>query len=195
MTVYFWTALYIEDNLEEVRDMAITIGEQTGVKCPVNFLPLHVSLKISFKIDDSKKDKCLKLLRDYLSTVGPFSIEVRGYEHYPGVVWIRMEENERLAEIHSHLDELVSREFGVKPDVLDLKFIYHCTLFFDEDSKLDRAMELISKIPLPGKVHARDFLIGASDDGLPGTYSILSHSHLGPEVNVKEQWDQLKESK
>ena len=191
--MYLWTALYIEDNLEEVRDRAITIGEETGVKCPVNFIPLHVSLKISFKIDDSKQDKCLKLITDYLSTVGPFSMEVKGYEHAPGVIWIRMNENERLAEIHSHLDELVSREFGVKPDALDLVFIYHCTLFFDEDSKLDLAMEKISKVPLPGKIHARDFLIGASEDGLPGTYSILSHSRLGPEVNVKEQWDQLKE--
>lgn len=192
--MYLWTALYIEDNLEEVRDRAITIGEQTGVKCPVNFLPLHVSLKISFRIDDSKQEKCLKLIKDYLSTVGPFSMEVKGYEHVHGVIWIRMNENERLAEIHSHLDELVSREFGVEPDALDLEFIYHCTLFFDEDSKLDKAMELISAVPLPSKIYARDFLIGASQDGLPGTYSVLSHSRLGPEVNVREQWDQLKEN-
>ncbi len=192
--MYFWTALYIEDNLEEVRDRAITIGEQSGVKCPVNFLPLHVSLKISFRIDDSRKDECLKLLKDYLSTVGPFSMEVQGYEHVPGVVWIRMKENERLVEIHQHLDELISATFGVAPDALDLEFIYHSTLFFDDDSRLDEAFEQISKIPLPGKIYARDFLIGASDDGLPGTYSILSHSHLGPEVNVKEQWDQMKEN-
>ena len=44
--MYFWTALYIEDNLEEVRDQSIRISEETGVKCPLKFLPLHVSLKI-----------------------------------------------------------------------------------------------------------------------------------------------------
>ena len=178
--MYFWTALYIEDSLEEVRDQSIRISEETGVKCPLKFLPLHVSLKISFK--------------EYFSSIGPFSIEVKGYEHYPGIIWIRFNENQRLLEIHRHLDQMVRERFGVEPDPKDLQFIYHCTLFIDEDKILDRTMESISRIPLPSKMLAREFLIGASDDGLPGTYSILSHSHLGPEVDVKEQWDKFKES-
>ena len=45
-----WTALYIEDELEELRDRAIGIGEELGVKCPLTILPLHISLKISFEI-------------------------------------------------------------------------------------------------------------------------------------------------
>ena len=192
--MYFWTALYIEDSLEEVRDQSIRISEQTGVKCPLTFLPLHVSLKISFQIDKSRQEECTAMLKNYFSSIGPFSIEVEGYEHARRVIWIKIRENQRLAEIHRHLDEMVEAKFGVKPDELDLSFIFHCTLFFDEDEKLDVAMPLISKIPLPSKILAREFLIGASEDGLPGTYSILSHSHLGPEVDVKEQWDKFKES-
>lgn len=192
--MYFWTALYIEDNLEEVRDQSIRISEETGVKCPLKFLPLHVSLKISFQIERERQEECMSMLKEYFSTIGPFSLDVEGYEHEHGVIWIRFKENQRLMEIHRHLDEMIETFFGVKPNELDAVFIYHCTLFMDEDSKLDETMPLISKIPLPSKMLAREFLIGASEDGLPGTYSILSHSHLGPEVDVKEQWDKFKES-
>ena len=194
MRVYFWTALYIEDNLEEVRDQSIRISEETGVKCPLKFLPLHVSLKISFQIEKERQNECMDMLKEYFSTIGPFSLDVEGYEHENRVIWIRFKENQRLQEIHKHLDDMIETFFGVKPNELDSVFIYHCTLFMDEDDKLDVAMPLISKIPLPSKILAREFLIGASEDGLPGTYSILSHSHLGPEVDVKEQWDKFKES-
>ncbi|MBO4278466.1 MAG: hypothetical protein J5891_01495 [Spirochaetales bacterium] len=191
--MFFWTALYIEDNLEEVRDQAIRIGEQTGAKCPLVFLPLHVSLKISFNIDASHSEECMALLKGYFSKIGPFNLDVIGYEHVNGVIWIRFAESPRLAEIHSRLDEMIEQTFGVAPNELDLKFIYHCTLFMDDDDKLIPAMEEITKVPLPSKILAREFLIGASEDGLPGTYSVMSHSRLGPEVDVKEQWDKFKE--
>ena len=192
--MYVWTALYIEDELEEVRDRAIGIGEDTGVKCPLTILPLHISLKISFQIEDSRLDECVSCLCDCFSTIGPFSVEVEGYEHSQGVVWIRMKENARLAEIHSHLDEMMMARFGAKPHEFDLSFIYHATVFFDEDSKLEPAFEKIKTVPLQGKIHARDFLIGTSETGKPGTYSVYRHSHLGSSVDVKEQWEKLEES-
>lgn len=191
--MFFWTALYIEDNLEEVRDQAIRIGERTGAKCPVLFLPLHVSLKISFNIDESRSEECLNLLKVYFSKIGPFNLDVIGYEHAKGIIWIRFAENQRLAEIHGGLDDLILKTFGVRPHEFDLRFIYHCTLFMDDDDRLIPAMEQITKVPLPSRILAREFLIGASEDGLPGTYSVLSHSKLGPEVDVKEQWDKFRE--
>lgn len=192
--MYVWTALYIEDELEEVRDRAIGIGEDLGVKCPLTILPLHISLKISFEIEDSRLDECVSVLCDYFSSLGPFSVEVEGYEHSQGVVWIRMKENARLSEIHSRLDEMMMSQFGAKPHEFDLSFIYHATVFFDEDSKLKPAFEKIRTVPLPGKIHARDFLIGTSMTGKPGTYSVYRHSHLGASVDVQKQWKELEES-
>lgn len=192
--MYVWTALYIEDELEEVRDRAIGIGEDMGVKCPLTILPLHISLKISFEVEDSRLDECVSVLCDYFSSLGPFSMEVEGYEHSQGVVWIRMKENARLSEIHSRLDEMMMSQFGAKPHEFDLSFIYHATVFFDEDSKLEPAFEKIKTVPLPGKIHARDFLIGTSMTGKPGTYSVYRHSHLGASVDVQKQWKELEES-
>ena len=192
--MYVWTALYIEDELEEVRDRAIGIGEDMGVKCPLTILPLHISLKISFEVEDSRLDECVSVLCDYFSSLGPFSVEVEGYEHSQGVVWIRMKENARLSEIHSRLDEMMMSRFGAQPHEFDLSFIYHATVFFDEDSKLEPAFEKIRTVPLPGKIHARDFLIGTSMTGKPGTYSVYRHSHLGASVDVQKQWKELEES-
>ena len=121
-------------------------------------------------------------------------MEVEGYEHSPGVVWIRMKGNARLAEIHSHLDEMMMARFCTKPHEFDLSFIYHATVFFDEDSKLEPAFEKIKTVPLPGKIHARDFLIGTSETGKPGTYSVYRHSHLGASVDIGQQWKKLEES-
>ena len=192
--MYVWTALYIEDELEEVRDRAIGIGEEMGVKCPLTILPLHISLKISFQIEDSRLDECVSVLCNYFSSLGPFSVEVEGYEHSQGVVWIRMKENARLAEIHAHLDNLMMSQFGAAPHEFDLSFIYHATVFFDEDSKLKPAFEAMKTVPLPGKIHARDFLVGTSETGKPGTYSVYRHSHLGMSVDVKEKWEKLEGS-
>ena len=192
--MYVWTALYIEDELEEVRDRAIGIGEDMGVKCPLTILPLHISLKISFQIEDSRLDECVSVLCNYFSSLGPFSVEVEGYEHSQGVVWIRMKENARLAEIHAHLDNLMMSQFGAEPHEFDLSFIYHATVFFDEDSKLKPAFEAMKTVPLPGKIHARDFLVGTSETGKPGTYSVYRHSHLGMSVDVKEKWEKLEGS-
>ena len=192
--MYIWTALYIEDNLEELRDQAIRIGEELGVKCPLTFLPLHVSLKISFPVDDKRVDECIDVLCAYYSKLGPFSIEIEGYEMQKGIIWLRIRENEKLVEIHNRLDELMLSRFDAKPNALDREFIYHCTLFIDTDDKLSAAFKALKGIPLPRKLLAREFLIGASETGLPGTYSVFKHSHLGPTVSVKEQWEQFKNS-
>ena len=189
-----WTALYIEDELEELRDRAIGIGEELGVKCPLTILPLHISLKISFEIDDSRLDECVSVLCKYFSSLGPFNVETDCYEHAPGVVWVRMKETDKLKEIHSHLDELMMSSFGVKPHEFDLSFIYHATLFFDEDSKLGPAFEMVRSIPLPSRIHVRDFLIGTSATGKPGSYSVYRHSHLGTSTDISEQWKKLEES-
>ena len=192
--MYIWTALYIEDNLEELRDQTIRIGEEPGVKCPLTFLPLHVSLKISFPVEESRVDECVSVLCDYYSKLGPFSIEIEGYEMNDGIIWLRIKENERLIEIHRHLDDLMKSRFGAEPNALDHKFIYHCTLFVDSNDKLASAMENLKKVTLPSKLLVREFLIGASETGLPGTYSVYKHSHLGPSVSVKEQWEKFKSS-
>ena len=190
--MYIWTALYIEDNLEELRDQSIRIGEDLGVKCPLTFLPLHISLKKSFPVADDQVDECVSTLCDYFSKLGPFSIEIEGYELQDGIIWLKVRDNQRLSEIHAHLDGMMLDIFGAKPHELDYSFVFHATLFTDEESKLELAMQSLEKVPLPSHILVRDFLVGLSETGMPGTYSVYKHSHLGQAVSVKEQWEKFK---
>ena len=187
--MFVWTALYIEDQLEDLRDLAIGIGEDFGVKCPMKVLPMHVSLKISFNIPDQRLDECVEALCSYYSKVGPFSIEPEGFEKNPGIVWLKMKDNERLLKIHSDLDEMVQKDFGVEPHEFDRSFIYHSTMFFDERGPLSEALEALSKYHLPKKILVREFLIGTSESGRPETYSVYKHSRLGNEVSIKDEWN------
>ena len=189
--MFVWTAIYIESQLEDLRDSVLRISEENGVRCPLKFLPLHVSLKISFDVPRKRLDECIDAICEYYRTVGPFTMEVEGFELNPGIIWVRMKENQRLAEIHAKLDEIVEKQFGIAPHEFDKAFIYHCTLLTDETEKLRTVMPLVENLPCPSKLYARSFLIGISEDGLPGTFMVYKHSHLGSEFSVREQWEEF----
>ena len=193
--MFVWTAIYIEKQLEDLRDAVLGIADDNQIRCPLKFLPLHVSLKISFDIPENRVEECVKALCDYYRTVGPFSMDVEGYELNPGIIWIKMKENDRLREIHERLDSMIEKDFGVARHEFDKSFIYHCTLLTDETEKLQTVYDLIKKTPCPTKIYARSFLIGLSEDGLPGTFRVYRHSHLGSEVSVRDQWEAFDSSR
>lgn len=56
-------------------------------------------------------------------------------------------------------------------DYLDYKF--HSTLFMDNDTEMiDKAYDLIRNEDLPSKLIANKFVIGTSESGKLGTYSV-----------------------
>ncbi len=162
------------------------------MKCPLTFLPFHISLKKSFSVDDSRVDECVDRICEYLSGLGPFHVDTDGFELNQGIIWLRVKENERLKAIHTHLVELAKEDFGSEPHEFDLVFKYHATVFTDSEDKLRLAFDEVKGFPLPSSLLARDFLVGTSETGLPGEYSVLKHSHLGPSVSVKEQWEKFE---
>ena len=60
--MFVWTAIYIEKQLEDLRDAVLGIADDNQVRCPLKFLPLHVSLKISFDIPEDRVEECVKAL-------------------------------------------------------------------------------------------------------------------------------------
>ncbi len=192
--MYILTALYIEDQLEELRDQAISIGDELGVKCPLKILPMHISLRKSFDIDDLRMKDCIDFICDYYSKIGPFSVEIDGFELDEGIIWLRMKENERLIKLHEDLVTLVKERYGVQPHELDKDFKFHSTVFMDREADLAPAFARIGQFALPSKILVRDFLIGTSESFKPEGYSIYKHRHLGPDNDVKEQWKEFETS-
>lgn len=187
--MFVWTAIYIESQLEDLRREVLRLAEEKNVRCPLNFLPLHVSLKISFDIPEERVEECVSSLCALFRKTRPFTIEAEDVEFKPGIIWIKMKENDALSDIHARLDAMIEEKFGIAPHEFDRAFIYHCTLLFDVDENLRRIYPAIRELKIPAKLNARSFLIGISEDGMPGTFRVYKHSHLGEELSVRDQWE------
>lgn len=186
------SAILIENQLKELREQALKIGQQMGVKCPLKVLPMHVSLKIGIEVDKENLDFCVDAICDIYSKTEPFSVEVEGLELSGGIVWLRFKENQKLTDLHAALVELGKKRFGSEPDGMDLDFKFHSTLFMDGEKDLSLAFEELSKVKLPQEITVRNFLIGTSDNGKPEGYSVYKHFSLGPDISVKEQWERFE---
>lgn len=168
--MYLWVAVDLEDQLQELRK------ELDRVEClicsndPALTLPLHTSLKISFEVDDKYANEVRCAVREYFSTLKSFRIAPERVESMGNLTWIRMKESRELCGIHSELDLLMERKFGVPRHVFDRDFIFHATLFA---ATAPARFEKILNLPkLPEFITARSFIIGSSRSGEAGTYSV-----------------------
>lgn len=190
--MYILTALYLEDELKDLKKSVLKIADKYDIRCPVRILPMHVSLKISFEIKDRMTEKCITEICRYFSEQTPFYIEPECYEINPGILWLKIKDNDKLKELHAGLDNIARKYFGVEPSEMDNKFKFHTTIYTDTDEKLAAGLEELNKIPLPERVQACNYLLGTSDNGKPGSFSVYKKAHLGPEVSVKEEWKEFE---
>ncbi len=190
--VYIWTALYLEDELADFKKSILKIADKYQIRCPLTIVPVHLSLKISFDIKDKMTDKCIQEICRYFYGQAPFYFEPESYEIYPGILWLKVKDNDKLKELHAGLDEIVKKFFGVQPSDLDNKFKYHLTIYTDTDKKLEKGLEELSRIELPQKVKASNFIVGTSENGRPDTFSVYKQACLGPEVSIKEEWKEFE---
>lgn len=171
--MYIWTAVNFEDQLAELRNHTVSISEELALDNPSLTLPIHTSLAISFEAEDAQAEQIIDNLTEYFSTLSPFPICTENIEQNGPIIWLKMAENEALSGIHSHLIHLLQHRYGVQPHPFDLDFKFHATLFFGgKPSILYAALTRIKQIPLPKTLTARDFLIGTSTNGQPGTYTV-----------------------
>lgn len=171
--MHIWTAISFEHQLAELRQTCISIGEVLKLSNPSLTLPIHTSLTISFEVKDAQAEQVITDLAEYFSTLAPFSVHTEAIEQNGSIIWLKMAENRSLTELHSHLIDLLRHRYGVDPHPFDLDFKFHATLFFGGESPaLDSALAQVCQVPLPKVLTARDFVIGTSTTGQPGTYSV-----------------------
>ena len=76
--------------------------------------------------------------------------------------------------MHDQLNVLMQDRFGIALHPYDSDFIFHTTLFMDQDNdKLAHAYEMVRSIPLPTTLRVSRCLIGMSPSGKPGDYRIV----------------------
>ncbi len=172
--MYIWLGIDVDSQLKEIKEEAKKIEKEIGFMHSNFTLPLHISLKISFDINDNLTDQLITDISNFFNTIKPFDIQVEGIEHDNTITWIRMKNNKYLNLIHDELNKFLLEKYCVPLHEYDLDYKFHTTLFMDEDSsRVKKAYDSVKEINVPLKLMANKFLIGKSKEGKLGTYKVF----------------------
>ena len=84
-----------------------------------------------------------------------------------------MYSNEEIETLATKLNMMLREKYGVPLHEYDLDFIFHTTLFMDDDAeKINAAHNLLGNVYLPETLIANTFVIGKSETGENGTYMV-----------------------
>jgi len=177
--MFIWTAIEIENQLIFIKNKIKKAEDIIGFTESNVTLPLHISLKISFEIQNDKYDEILSDLINIYSKVKPFEINVDRIELHETICWIKMFENNILIDLHNQICNLVVEKYGVSLHEFDKCFAYHTTLFLDSDKeKVKEGFMLLKDEELPTKLVANKFVIGGSESGELGTYKVFKEIEI-----------------
>lgn len=171
--MFVWVGINVEEQLKEVRSAVDGVFEKIEISNVTCQLPLHISLKISFEIENSLFESVLADITRVYEECEPFEIAVKGIEKHENIEWIRMYSNDKIEALATALNGMLLEKYGVPLHEYDLDFIFHTTLFMDDDAqKINAAHSLLGDVYLPERLVANTFVIGNSETGKNGTYRI-----------------------
>ena len=171
--MYIWTGCKLpEDFASFIRSRCVELNRDIGLSTVAFSLPQHISLKISFQSEDY--NEILDYLEDYLSKQSPFSLCMQNPEQAGSILWMPVEENHRLRQLHEQLDAQLEQHFGVPQHQFDKYFLFHSTLFMDSDTdKIAQMCRMLEEYPIERELQVDTFLLGLSETGKPGTYRVV----------------------
>ena len=171
--MYIWCAIDLDRQLGKIRRRAEEASDVLGVGNPALTLPLHISLKISCEIEDSRFGEAVERISAHFSDIRPFEIAPIGIEREGGIVWIRHNESKELSTLHEWLVNFFKESYSVMPHQFDLEFAYHSSLFVGDDGDAKRAFEMLKGEQIPDRLIADVFVIGCSKSGRVGEYRVI----------------------
>lgn len=171
--MHVFLAIDVDNQFSEIKNNAQLIDKSIGFQNSCFSLPLHISLKASFKIDSSSFDNIIDDVINYYLSISPFKIDVYKLEMYDNIIWIRMFRNKELDKVHDDLNKILLEKYNIRLHEYDLDYKYHITLFMDNNSDcIKEAYNLINKIELPQSIIVNQFIIGVSETGELGSYNV-----------------------
>ena len=172
--MYIWVGADVDSQLGEIKDLTKKTEEALGIVPSTLTLPLHISLKISFCVDNRIVDDVIESLSEIYETIKPFYVRTKKIEHRGKLVWIRTKKSAKLDSIHNRLDKVLNEKHSVELHDFDRHYLFHTTLFMCEDKeKSGTAYEAVKEAPLPQKLRIDRLVIGQSPDGTAGTYKVI----------------------
>ena len=171
--MYIWIGCKLPEEFEkEIRAHCLALNAQIGLDTVAFLLPQHISLKISFQTD--RETEILEELTRFACEQMPFKVQIRAVEQAGNILWLSVVENAHLRQLHDALDARLEHRFGVPQHAFDKCFLFHSTLFMDQDTKkLAQMYAMLEDYPVARELQVNTFLLGASETGRPGTYRIV----------------------
>ena len=177
--MFVWVGINVEEQLKETRKAVDGVFEKIDISNVTCQLPLHISLKISFNIENELFDSVLNDIVSIYQAQKPFKIDVKGIEKHENIMWIRMNSNKDIEALATKLNMMLRNKYGVPLHEYDLDFIFHTTLFMDDDAeKINAAHDLLGDVKLPETLIANTFVIGTSETGENGTYRVYREEKI-----------------
>ena len=162
--MFVWVGCDINPKFIEFREKVKELNAEVNASETAFGFPQHISLKITFEMDDEIAKHCIKDIIELLKSAKPFVAKTEKIELHDGIIWIKMQENEHFKALHDELDQIVI-SYAVKQHEFDKNFIYHSTVVMDEDmEKLEKLFALIKDLPYPDELKINTFIVGHSLD-------------------------------
>lgn len=170
--MHIWTAIDLNSQLADLRRQAKAVSDALDAPNHALTLPLHVSLRISFPVDDAKAPSCMTMIEDILRSTAAFPMAAQRIElQGDAVVWLSIAPSDALTRLHETLVRRMQEAFDVPPHPFDLDFRYHASLFIGENASA--AFGPLKDAHIPPLLTADRFVIGTSATGKPGTYRVV----------------------
>lgn len=171
--MYIWVGCKLPEDFErKIRSLCLEQNKSLGLNTAAFSLPQHVSLKISFQSERYKE--ILDFLEAFLSGQSTFSLRIQGAAQEGNILWLPVAENETLRRLHDQLDTELEQHFSIPQHPFDKCFLFHSTLFMDDDTdKLSQMCQRLKKLPIEQDLQVDTFLLGLSENNKPGEYRIV----------------------
>ena len=170
--MYIWIGCALPEIFEEeLRSRCLEYNRELKLDTVAFSLPQHISLKISFPTD--RPEAVLDAVEGILCRETEFYVNLKEPKLEGKILWLPVEENSRLRMLHDKLDAHLRERFDIRQHPLDQAFLFHSTLFLDEDTEKLAAMR--EKLAGWGSRSCKvdGFWLGVSESGKAGTYRVV----------------------
>jgi 2'-5' RNA ligase len=171
--MYIWIACDVSESLSCIRKACVLKNQELLLDETAFSLPQHISLKISFEVANTISDDVIGFVSEYLSEQPELVLDAPSPELYGSILWLKFSEDPELLRMHRELDDSLLHKFAVQQHEYDKDFKYHSTLFIDSSSDLEPMYRFVSCLGMPEKIKIDRFIIGVSESGKAGEYSVL----------------------
>lgn len=177
--MYVWIGLSLNDELQDFSNNIIQYSFKKNIKTPLNALPIHISLRISFDIQNELYRKIEDEILLFAKSLKPFNVSFKQIEKNNNIIWLRCEDNHILLESHNFLCEILKEKHNIPYHEFDNNFIFHSTLFMDDHDKINKEFSNVSGLKFPKNININKMLLGTSENGEPGTFKVKKTIIIG----------------